>query len=149
MPFAYIIDDCRETADSLAQWLSLFDYEARVALGPLAAIEALTRHVPDVIFLDIHMQGMDGVEVCRYIRRDPRTAEVAIIGMSSDTQPVLVERVRLAGANGFLGKPLEFEALSAVLQAVEKLNASRRERAAVTRPSLPYLRAKRWTVGSG
>jgi len=123
---AYVIDDNRETAESLAQWLSLFNYETRVALGPLPAIEALSRRVPDVIFLDIHMQGMDGVELCRYIRRDPRTAEVAIIGVSSDTQPTLVDRVRLAGANGFLGKPLEFEALEDVLRAVEKLNAARR-----------------------
>ncbi len=122
MSYAYVIDDNRETAESLAQWLSLFNYDTRVALGPLPAIEALSRRVPDVIFLDIHMQGMDGVELCRYIRRDPRTAEVAIIGVSSDTQPALVECVRLAGANGFLGKPLEFEALAEVLRAVEKLN---------------------------
>ena len=126
MPYAYVIDDNRETAESLAQWLSLFDYDTRVALGPLPAIDALSRRVPDVIFLDIHMQGMDGVELCRYVRRDPRTAEVAIIGVSSDTQPTLVERVRLAGANGFLGKPLEFEALEEVLRAVEKLNEARR-----------------------
>jgi len=126
MPLAYIIDDNRETADSLQQWLSLFDYDTRVALGPLAAIEALARRVPDVIFLDIHMQGMDGLEVCRYIRRDPRISEVIIIGMSSDTQSTLVERVRLAGANGFLGKPLEFEALEEVLRAVQKINEARR-----------------------
>jgi CheY-like chemotaxis protein len=140
MSFAYIIDDCRETADSLCQWLSLFNYDTRVALGPLAAIEALVRRVPDVVFLDIHMQGMDGVEVCRYIRRDPRTAEVAIIGMSSDTQPALVERVRLAGANGFLGKPLEFDALAEVLQAVETLNEARRHPAPAARPNLSHLR---------
>ena len=140
MPFAYVIDDCRETANSLCQWLSLFDYDTRAALGPLAAIEALARRVPDVIFLDIHMQGMDGVEVCRYVRRDPRTAEVAIIGVSSDTQPGLVERVRLAGANGFLGKPLEFDALAEVLRAVETLNTARRHPAPVHRPHFPYLR---------
>jgi len=140
MSFAYIIDDCRETADSLRQWLSLFNCDARVALGPLAALEALSRRVPEVIFLDIHMQGMDGVEVCRYIRRDPRTAEVIIIGMSTDTQPILVERVRLAGANGFLGKPVEFDALAGVLQAAEKLNAARRQPAAGHGPNLPHLR---------
>jgi CheY-like chemotaxis protein len=140
MPYAYVIDDCRETADSLCQWLSLFNYEARVALGPLPAIEALARRVPDVIFLDIHMDGMDGVEVCRYIRRDPRTADVPVIGMSSDTQSVMVDRVRLAGANGFLGKPLEFETLSEVLTAVEKLNAARRRPALSARANLPHLR---------
>ena len=140
MSYAYVVDDCRETAESLCQWLSLFDYDTRVALGPLPAIKALARRVPEVIFLDIHMQGMDGVEVCRYIRRDPRTAEVPVIGMSSDTQSVLVERVRIAGANGFLGKPLEFDALAEVLKAVEKLNQARRRPAASARPSLPHLR---------
>jgi len=137
MPYAYIIDDCREMADSLGQWLSLFDYETRVALGPLAAIEALVQRVPDVIFLDIHMQGMDGVELCRYVRRDPRTAEVPIIAISSDIQPPLVERARLAGAQGFLGKPLEYEALAGVLAAVEKLNAARRHPAPSLRPFRP------------
>ena len=111
-----------------------------MALGPLAAIEALVQRVPDVIFLDIHMQGMDGVEVCRYVRRDPRTAEVPIIGMSSDTQPTLVERVRLAGANGFLGKPLEYDALAGVLIAVEKLNEARRRPAPAARTGRPRLR---------
>ena len=140
MPYAFVIDDNRETADSLCQWLSLFDYDTQVALGPLAAIEALARRLPDVIFLDIHMQGMDGVEVCRYIRRDPRTAEVAIIGISTDTQSSLVERVRVAGANGFLGKPLELDALEDVLKAVEKLNAARRRPAPAARPGLSHLR---------
>jgi CheY-like chemotaxis protein len=130
MPTAYVIDDNRLSADSLAQWLNLLNYETRVMLGPLPAIEALGGRLPEVIFLDIHMQGMDGVEVCRYIRRDPRGAAVPIIGMSTDTQSALVERVRLAGAKGFLCKPLEFEALEGVLRAVEKLNAAARARPA-------------------
>jgi CheY-like chemotaxis protein len=126
MPTAFIVDDNRLSADSLAQWLNLLNYDTRVLLGPLPAIEALDGRLPDVVFLDIHMQGMDGVEVCRYIRRDPRLAAVPIIGISSDTQTSLVERVRLAGANGFLSKPIDFEALEGVLSAVEKLNAAAR-----------------------
>jgi CheY-like chemotaxis protein len=126
MSTAYVIDDNRLSADSLAQWLGLLNYETRVMLGPLPAIESLSGRLPDVVFLDIHMQGMDGVEVCRYIRRDPRMAAVPIIGMSSDTQPPLVERVRVAGANGFLPKPIEFEALEGVLCAVERLHSARR-----------------------
>jgi CheY-like chemotaxis protein len=122
MPCAYIIEDSRATADCLADWLRLWGYEARVLLGPRAAIEALARRVPDVIFLDLHMAGMDGIEVCRYIRRDPRLAAAPVIAISSDTQPALVERVRLAGANGFLSKPIETETLEEVLRAVERLN---------------------------
>jgi CheY-like chemotaxis protein len=129
MPCAYIIDDCRDTADCLADWLRLWGYEARALLGPRAAIEALARWVPDVIFLDIHMAGMDGVEVCRYVRRDPRLAEAPVIAISSDTQPALVERVRLAGANGFLSKPIEIATLEEVLRAVERLNRAARRQA--------------------
>ncbi len=128
MPVAYIIDDNRVAADSLAQWLGLLSYEARVMLGPLPAIESLAHRVPDLIFLDIHMQGMDGVEVCRYIRRDPRLSAVPVVAISTDTQPALIERVRLAGANGFLAKPFEFDALEEVLRAAEKLNLAARAR---------------------
>lgn len=130
MPVAYIIDDNRVTADSLAQWLGLLSYETRVMLGPLPAIEALAHRVPEVIFLDIHMAGMDGVEVCRYIRRDPRLCAVPVIAISTDTQPTLIERVRLAGANGFLAKPVDYDALEEVLRAAEKLNFAARARPA-------------------
>jgi CheY-like chemotaxis protein len=142
MPTAFVIDDSRAMADSLQQWLGLLGYEARVMLGPLAAIEALGHRVPDVILLDIHMQGMDGVEVCRYIRRDPRTAAVPIIAISTDTQPALIERVRLAGANGFLSKPVELEALQEVLRTAEKLNL-----ATSRRPGGAFPFARRAALG--
>ena len=118
MPNAYVIEDHRESADCLVRLLELLGYQAGLALGPLPALEALASIVPDVIFLDLHMRGMDGIEVCRYLRRDPRTARVIIIAMSSDTQPELIERVRRAGADGFLAKPLALAELERVLDRV-------------------------------
>ncbi len=126
MPNAYVIEDHRESADCLVRLLEVLGYQARMALGPLPALEALARSVPDVIFLDLHMRGMDGVEVCRYVRRDPRTARVIVIAMSSDTQPELIERVRCAGADGFLAKPLALDELERVLEGVAERLALRR-----------------------
>jgi two-component system sensor histidine kinase TorS len=114
MTEALVIDDNRDAADGLRGMLAVLGYEAHTALGPRAALEALAQHVPDVIFLDLHMDGLDGVEVCRYIRRDPRTARVIVVAISSDTQPALVERVRAAGADGFLAKPIELPLLEDV-----------------------------------
>ena len=125
MPYAYVVEDHRDTANCLSQWLRLFNYEVSIALGPLAAIEALAGRVPDVIFIDIHMHGMDGVELCRYIRRDPRTAEVALIAMSSDNNALLAERMRMAGAVGFLAKPLDIQALEDMLRTVAQIRAGR------------------------
>jgi len=116
--FALVIDDSRETADSLVQMLALLGYETRVAYGPLRAIESFTRRQPDVILLDIHMQGVSGVEICRYLRRDPRTAHVPVVAISGDTQESLVASARAAGANAFLPKPIDLEALESALQTI-------------------------------
>jgi CheY-like chemotaxis protein len=118
MPDALVIDDHRETADGLRGMLAMLGYWVRVALGPRPALEALAQRVPDVIFLDIHMAGLDGVEVCRYIRRDPRTAHVIIVAISSDTQPALIGRAREAGADGFLAKPIALADLEDVTQEI-------------------------------
>lgn len=120
MPYALVIDDSREVADSLGSMLRLLNYEVRVALGPRPALEAMAARVPDVIFLDIHMAGIDGVEICRNIRRDRRTSHVIIIGISSDNQPSLIVRVRNAGADGFLAKPIELAQLEEVTVEINR-----------------------------
>ena len=118
--YALVIDDTRITANSLAQMLGLLDYQVRVAYGSRAAIEDVAQQIPDVILLDINMPGIDGVEVCRFFRRDPRTAKVPIVAMSTETQEAMVARVREAGANTFLPKPIDFDSLEQALKAVEK-----------------------------
>lgn len=122
--YVLVIDDSRETADSIAEMLRLIGYPARVAYGPRTAMNAITAQFPGVIMLDIHMPGVDGIEVCRYLRRDPRTQHVPVIAMSSDHQPEIVARAMAAGANLFLPKPIAFEKLEQVLESVQKGVAS-------------------------
>jgi CheY-like chemotaxis protein len=117
--YALIIDDNREIGQSMARMLDLLDYEVRVSTGPRTALLSMTQRTPDVILLDLHMQGVDGVEVCRYIRRDPRFMHVPVLAISSDTQEALIARIRAAGANGFLAKPIELEALEKALAQLE------------------------------
>jgi len=116
--YALIVDDVRVAANTIAQTLELLGYETQVAYGPRPAIESLARRIPDVILLDINMPGIDGVEVCRYLRRDPRTAHVPIIAMSSEVQEPTITQIRKAGANFFLSKPLDMDALDSVLKHV-------------------------------
>ncbi len=116
--YALVVDDARVAANTIAQALKLLGYDAQVAYGPRPAIESLERRVPDVILLDINMPGMDGVEVCRYLRRDPRTAEVPIVAISSEAQEATIAKARQAGANAFLPKPIDMDALERVLKRV-------------------------------
>jgi len=113
---ALVVDDARIAATTIAQILTLLGYQAQVAFGPRQAIESLAQHTPDVILLDIHMPGVDGVELCRYFRREPRTARVPIIAMTSEPHPETAALMRSAGANAFLPKPIDVETLERVLK---------------------------------
>ena len=115
---ALVVDDVGVTATTVAQLLELLGYQTEVAYGPRPAIESLLQRIPDVILLDINMPGIDGAEVCRYLRRDPRTAQIPIIAMSTETQEETVARVREAGANVFLPKPIDIDTLEKALRAL-------------------------------
>ena len=124
--YALIVDDVRIAATTIAQTLELLGYETEIAYGPRPALESLARRIPDVILLDINMPGVDGVEVCRYIRNEPGTAQVPIIAISSEAQQDTVARILEAGANIFMPKPLDVEALE---QALKRLLAGKQHTA--------------------
>jgi CheY-like chemotaxis protein len=119
--YALVVDDTRIAATTIAQALTLLGYRAQVAYSPRVAIESIFKRVPDVILLDINMPGIDGVEVCRYLRRDPRTEKVPIVAMSSEAQEETVDRVYEAGANVFLAKPIDIDILERALNRILKL----------------------------
>ena len=124
--YALVVDDVRIAATTIAQTLELLGYETETAYGSRPALESLARRIPDVILLDINMPGVDGVEVCRYIRCEPATAQVPIIAISSEDQEDTVARILEAGANIFMPKPLDVEALE---QALKRLLAGKQHTA--------------------
>lgn len=115
---ALVVDDNRETADGLVKMLSLIGFQSRPVYSPRLAIETMARGLPHLLVLDVHMQGVDGGEVIRFIRRDPRLAAVPILAVSSDTQDAIVAGILSAGADAFLAKPVEFDDLE---KTVEKI----------------------------
>ena len=118
--YALVVDDTRIAATTIAQALTLLGYQTQVAYSPRVAIKSIFKRVPDVILLDINMPGIDGVEVCRYLRRDPHTEKVPIIAISSEAQEETVIRVREAGANVFLTKPIDIDVLERALNDILK-----------------------------
>ena len=118
--YALVVDDTRIAATTIAQALTLLGYRAEVAYSPRVALESISKQVPDVILLDINMPGIDGVEVCRYLRRDPRTETVPIVAMSSEVEEETVDQVYEAGANVFLAKPIDIDILERALNDILK-----------------------------
>lgn len=118
---ALVIDDNRLIAASLAQMVEVLGYHARAAFGSMAGMQVLRHFTPDVILMDIHMQGVNGVEFCRLLRRDAQYRRTLVVMISTDDQSDLIADARAAGANGFLAKPITLEMLENVFKQAERM----------------------------
>lgn len=115
MSLVLIVDDEPVTAEALANMISLLGHETQVALSPRTAIQSMQRKAPNLILLDLNMPGVDGLEVCRYIKRDPSASATPVIFITAEDDPTVIEKAKEAGASGYMVKPVDFEALETVL----------------------------------
>ena len=65
----------------------------------------IIRHKPDLILLDLHMEGIDGYELCRIIRNNSMFKKTPIIMVTGSKGIVDKVKARLVGASGYLTKP--------------------------------------------
>ncbi|WP_454867964.1 ATP-binding protein [Pseudomonas farris] len=91
-------------------------YTPDLASDGLQAINEYMTSTPDIIFMDINMPVMDGLEAIRKIRELPLGDICYIVAFTASAFSSEIERFRAAGANDILTKPANFQALSRVLQ---------------------------------
>jgi CheY-like chemotaxis protein len=116
MPTALVVDDNRNMADGLAQILELLGVQASVAYGARTGMMKLQENVPDVIFLDVSMPGVDGFEVMAYFRRLPQLKTVPVIIVTSDDQPETLEKAKSTGVLSLIVKPISVETIERALK---------------------------------
>ena len=76
--------------------------------GRLGA-ELAREHDPDLVLLDLHLPDVQGDEVLRRLRLDPRTAHIPVVMISADATPRTMHRLRAQGADAYLTKPLDVD----------------------------------------
>lgn len=74
--------------------------------GP-TGVELASEVEPVLILLDIQLPGMDGYEVARALRQDPKLAAIPIVAVTSYAMPGDRERCMAAGCNGYIEKPID------------------------------------------
>jgi CheY-like chemotaxis protein len=99
-----VVDDDARVCASLERLLRSAGLSATCALGGAAALSRLAEFTPDLVLVDLSMPQIDGFEVLRRVRADPRTASVPVIMFSAMSEPALRDRAIGAGANGFWSK---------------------------------------------
>ena len=122
MSSALVIDDNRQTAETLCRMLGMLGVDARAAFGPREALLLLQDHHPDIIFLDIRMPGVDGFEVLKYLQRQPDLKDVPVVIVTSDDQSETERKARTTGALMTLVKPVSIETLESVLQTTKLIS---------------------------
>jgi two-component system, OmpR family, response regulator MprA len=113
-----VVDDERAVRESLRRALELEGYEVQLAEDGAEAIEQLGagNGQPDAVVLDVLMPGIDGIEVCRYLRRTGNTTPVLMF----TARDGVGDRVAGldAGADDYLVKPFALEELLARVRAL-------------------------------
>lgn len=113
-----IVDDNRDAANSMAAMLGMLGNDVQAVYGGHEAVVEVTAFVPEVIFLDIAMPGMNGYETCRRIRaattQGCRPVIVALTGFGQQSDRL---HIREKGFDEYLVKPVSMEILQGVLAA--------------------------------
>ena len=113
-----IVDDNRDSADSLAMLLEITGNKTYMAHDGLEAIEAIEQHRPEVVLLDIGLPRLDGHEVCRRVREQPWGKNIVMIALTGWGQEDDRRRSEEAGFNGHLVKPVDYDRLLELLSSL-------------------------------
>ena len=112
-PTILIVDDESIARDILEGHLASEGYNIVHAKDGFQALRRFERHRPDLVILDVMMPHMDGFEVCRRIKSDPRWRKIPIILVTAFWDQEQMDRGIEAGAESFLPKPLKGDELRA------------------------------------
>ena len=114
-----VVDDNRDSAESLAMLLKLMGNKTHTAYDGLEAVEAAATVKPDVILLDIGLPKLNGYEACRRIREQPWGKNMVLVALTGWGQEEDRQKSREAGFDGHIVKPVDHVALTKLLAETE------------------------------
>jgi CheY-like chemotaxis protein len=115
-----IVDDEIGIASAVQSRLEIEGHESVIVTDGQAAIEQVREEKPDLILLDVMIPKINGIEVCRALKKDPRTKDIPIIMLTVMNQVKDLEAAFAAGANDYLNKPFQFAQLLAKIDKYTK-----------------------------
>jgi CheY-like chemotaxis protein len=116
-----VVEDEPDTAEMFAEMVRLIGLQVIKSHGGVRAIDLIAEKKPDVVLLDIMMPDVSGLEVLRYMQRDPRLSHIQVIVVSAKGLPSDIQTGLDAGASFYLTKPVSFVDLKRALEKAVKI----------------------------
>ncbi len=93
-------------------------FECEEAADGETALAMLEKHPPDLVFLDVMLPGLSGIDVLRTMRANPALGDVAVVVVSAWQGPQDIAAALESGADGFLEKPFRVDELASVARGL-------------------------------
>jgi PAS domain S-box-containing protein len=110
-----VFEDTEAIAQLMNDYISYLGYKTVIAHNGLEGLEIARREKPDLIFMDIMMPGMNGIEATREIRKDEKLKTIPIIALTALAMPGDREKCIEAGMNDYLSKPIKMNDIAEMI----------------------------------
>jgi CheY-like chemotaxis protein len=115
-----VMDDNQDVARSVARLLAVAGHEVRVAQDGESGMSVAREFAPHAILLDLGLPVMDGLQVARRIRQEPRLRNVLLIALTGYGQDADRQATKDAGFDYHLAKPVDFKTIESTLASAER-----------------------------
>jgi two-component system, OmpR family, alkaline phosphatase synthesis response regulator PhoP len=113
-----VVDDERDIAETILYNLGRNGYEGLVAYDGTEALQIAQRERPDLVVLDLMLPGIDGTEVARRLKAEPRTSDIPIVMLTAKGEETDVVVGLTLGADDYVTKPFSMKVLLARIGTV-------------------------------
>lgn len=110
-----VVEDNKDSRDMFCELLQRAGFACRAAEDGTTALSAIEEFRPHVAIMDIGLPNLDGFEVARRVRSDPRNAEIRLIALTGYGRPADRAATAAAGFDAHLVKPVDTDRLLAIL----------------------------------
>ncbi|HYG62688.1 MAG TPA: ATP-binding protein, partial [Thermoanaerobaculia bacterium] len=119
-----VVDDNLDVAESMGLFLEMAGHEIRMAHDGEAVLPLVESYRPEAVLLDIGLPGIDGYEVARRLRLDPRNDGVLLVAITGYGREQDRDRGKMAGFDHYLVKPVDPDVLRALLASPRQMSVA-------------------------
>ncbi len=129
-----IVDDNESNLRLMQAILDAEGYPVKSAMDAETALGLLQNWLPDLILMDIQLPGIDGLELTRRLKGDPRYSGIVILALTAYAMKGDEQKARDAGCDGYITKPIDTRRLPILIQEYLQRVATKAKTRAATPP---------------